>query len=293
MSEALARSGRVPVLAAGALFVAPLLLGAVPHPAAGQEWATAQFSRQLQDQDEVEVRVRYGAGQFTLAPLATNHFYRVRLRYDETGFQPIHDYRAGRLTVGVEGTQRRTALRRGDRGGELDVELSTRVPMRLHLEFGAVQADLDLGGLQLQRLELSTGASDTRIQVSEPNPIPMEWARFQVGAAAFSARDLGRLNARELEVEAGVGDVRIDLGGLERDETRVRAKMGLGSLEIRVPRGVGIRLDRSTFLTSVTAPDLTRRGDSYYSPEWETATRRVAIEVDAAFGSVTVGRMDR
>lgn len=260
---------------------------------AAQDWATARFSRQLQGEDDVEVRVRYGAGTFILSPLDTDHFYRMRLRYDESAFQPLHDYRAGRLTLGIEGSQRRTSLRRVDRGGELELELSKRVPMRLHLEFGAVQARVDLGGLRLQRLELSTGASEAEIRVSEPNPLEMEWARFQVGAASFTARDLGRLNAREIEVEAGVGSVRIDLGGLQRAETRVRAEMGLGSLEILVPRGVGIRLDRSTFLTSVSTADLSRRGDSYYSPEWESAERRVVIEVDAAFGSVTVARIER
>jgi len=277
-----------------AVLVAGLLAaGTLPGPAAAQEFATAQFSRQLQTEDEIEVRVRYGAGEFNLAPLASNHLYRVRLRYDEERFQPLHDFRAGRLTVGVEGTNRRTGLRRGDRGGEMDLELSTRTPMRLHLEFGAVQARIDLGGLRLHNLQLSTGASDTEIRVSAPNPVPMDWARFQVGAAAFSAQDLGRLNARELEVEAGVGDVKIDLGGLQREETRLQAKMGLGSLEIRIPRGVGIRMDRSTFLTSVNAPDLTRRGDSYYSSDWDTAERRVVVEVEAAFGSVSVLRSNR
>lgn len=272
---------------AGALTVAGFVT-----PAAAQELATAQFSRQLQDRDEVEVRVRYGAGEFKLGPLATDHLYRVRVRYDEESFQPIHDYRPGRLTVGVEGAARRTGLRRGDRGGEMDLELSTEAPMRLYLEFGAVQARIDLGGLRLTTLQLSTGASDTQIRVSDRNPLPMEWARFQVGAAAFSARELGRLNARELEIEAGVGDVKIDLGGLQREETFVRAKIGLGSLEIRVPRGVGIRMDRSTFLTSVNTPGLTRRGDSYYSADWESAGRRVVLEVDAAFGSVSVLRGD-
>jgi hypothetical protein len=264
-----------------------------PLPAGAQDWATVQFSRQLQERGETEVRVRYGAGRFSLAPISTDHFYRVRLRYDESAFQPIHDYQPGRLVVGIEGSGRRSSIRRGDRAGELDLELSTRLPMRLHLEFGAVEADVDLGGLRLRTLDLSTGASDSRIRVSATNPDPMEYARFQVGAAAFNASGLGRLNARELEVEAGVGDVKLELSGLERDETRLRAKMGLGSLEIRVPRGVGIRMDRSTFLTSVTAPDLTRRGESYYSSDWDTAERRLILEVEAAFGSVTVARVGR
>lgn len=267
--------------------------GATPAPAAAQSWATIQFSRQHLDQEELQVRVRYGAGRFSVAPSETSHLYRVRLRYDEEAFEPIHEYRDGRLVVGVEGTARQRVTRRADRAGEMDLQLTTRVPVDLHLEFGAVRSEMDLGGLRLTRLDLTTGASDSELRVSEPNPGEMERARFQVGAASFSARDLGRLNAREISVEAGVGDVRLDLAGLIREETRVQAKMGLGSLEIRIPQGVGIRLERSTFLTSLTAPDLTRRGDHYYSADWDEAERRVVVEVEAIFGSVSILRSGR
>lgn len=163
--------------------------------------------------------------------------------------------------------------------------------MDLVMEFGAVKAELDLGGLRLRTLQLTTGASDAQLRVSDPNPIELDRAVFQVGAASFRARELGRLNARELQVDAGVGDVRLDLTGLHRPDTRVKVSMGVGSVDIEVPRGVGIELTRSTFLTSVTAPDLTRRGDTWVSPEWDRADRKVRIQVDAAFGSITVRRV--
>ena len=57
--------------------------------------------------------------------------------------------------------------------GQLDLTLSGQVPMDLELEFGAVQANLDLGGLRLRSLDLSTGASEAELRVSAPNPEPM------------------------------------------------------------------------------------------------------------------------
>jgi hypothetical protein len=158
---------------------APLAPG-LAAAAGAQTWATAQYSRQLQDEAAIAVRVRYGTGQFQVAPVATDHLYRVRLRYDEEAFEPLHEFRNDRLTVGVEGTQRRTSLRRGDRDGEMDLHLSTRIPMDLRLEFGAVRAEMDLGGLQLTGLDLTTGASDSELRVSAPNPLPMDRASFQV-----------------------------------------------------------------------------------------------------------------
>ena len=43
-----------------------------------------------------------------------------------------------------------------------------------------------------------------------------------------------------------------------------------------------------TFLTSLDSEGLVKRGDSYYSLDWESAQYRVTVEVDAAFGSIDV-----
>jgi len=261
---------------------------ALPSPVAAQTWSTTQYERQIRGETELRVEVEYGMGTVTLLPAGPGILYRARVRYDEEGFTPIHDFRPGVLRVGVEGSSRRTSLRRGEQEGELTLRLSRELPLRLKMEFGAVRSELDLGGLQLQQLDLSTGASDTRVRVSEPNPGELEQATFKVGAAAFVATDLGRLNAREINVEAGVGDVRLELGGLTRSRTRVQAKMGLGSLEIRVPDTAGVRMTRSTFLSSVNAPGLERNGNVYLSPNWDRAEVQVEIHVESAFGSVSI-----
>ena len=97
--------------------------------------------------------------------------------------------------------------------GEFDLELSTEVAMDLQMDFGAVKADFDLGGLRLTDLGLTTGASQTQVDVSEPNPVQMDVAQFEVGAAEFTARRLGNLNARSIRVDAGVGDITLDFTG--------------------------------------------------------------------------------
>lgn len=270
------------VAAAGGGFVTPVQ---------AQTWATTQFERQIRGEEALQVQVRYGAGTFTVRPADPGHLYRARLRFDEEAFTPIHEFRAGRLVVGVEGSGRRNVnLLRGEQEGALDLRLSRTVPLDLTLDFGAVRAEMDLGGIPLRRLAVRTGASDTQLRVSERNPEPMSRASFSVGAAAFNGRGLGHLGAAEIEVEAGVGDVKLELGGLHRSETRVRVKVGLGALEIRVPREAGIRLTRSGFLSPLTAPELERRGDAHFSANWEGAPVRVVIDVESAFGSVSVIR---
>jgi hypothetical protein len=160
--------------------------------------------------------------------------------------------------------------------------------MDLVLELGAVEADLDLGGLSLRRLKLSTGASASTVDISEPNPHPMSSAELEVGAAEFSVRRLGNLNAERLKVSAGVGEVTLDFSGRWRRDLHVDVGMGLGSLRLRFPEGIGVRLRKSSFLTSIDAEGLNKNGDVYSSPGWEAAERRITIDIDAAFGSIEV-----
>ena len=182
----------------------------------------------------------------------------------------------------------RTRGRRDRESGELTLELARGVPMDLDLEFGAVRADLDLGGLALTNLELSTGASESTIDISEPNRVEMEAARFAVGAAEFTVHNLGNLNAEVIDIDAGVGSLVLGLDGDWQRSTELSIDMGLGVLELQIPQGLGVRLRKDSFLTALDSEGLVKRGDTYESLDWDDAEYRVTIELDAAFGSVKV-----
>jgi hypothetical protein len=273
--------------ARGSLAAALVFAAALATPVAGQSWRTVSSSRLLRGERALDVQVRYGAGRFSVRPGPAELLYRMQLRYDEELFEPRTDFDGRTLELGVEGNGRDFRIGKHE-GGEMDVELAPAVPMELAIEFGAGSADIDLGGLALTELDLRTGASETLLDVSRPNPVTLEEGVLQVGAAEFTARRLGNLNARRIEVNAGVGDVTIDLSGAWRQDGVVQVKMGLGSLELRLPEGLGVRLEPQTLLTSLDTQGLVKRGDVYYSPDWDRAERRITVQVEAAFGSVDV-----
>lgn len=277
------------ILLAGALLPAAVELRA-------QTPATLQAARDVGMERELTVEVQYGAGTFSLTPAAVGRLYQLRAHFDEEQQVISHRYRDGHLEIRsrLEGSTRlRGGLRRTADHSELNLRLGDRVPVRLDLELGAVQGEMELGGIPLRDLNFTTGASDTRLDVSRPNPVAMQRARFQVGAAAFQARGLGHLNAEEIKVDAGVGDVRLELDGLLRDQTRLEISMGLGNLEIAVPPQVGVRVTRSGFLVSMDAPDLVRNGNVWQSREWDESRQRIEIRLDAALGSVSVETLGR
>jgi hypothetical protein len=269
------------------LLVVALACAAHAPPAAAQSWRTVSSSRQLRGENALDVQVRYGAGRFSIQPAPADLLYRLQLRYDEDVFEPRTEFDGRNLELGLDGSGRNFRIGR-HQGGAMDVELAPAVPMELEIDFGAGTADIDLGGLALTALSIRTGASETLLDVSRPNPATLERAEMHVGAADFTARRLGNLNARRIEVNAGVGDVTIDLTGEWRQDGVVRVKMGLGSLELRFPEGIGVKLERETLLTSLDTQGLVKRGDAYYSVDWERAERRITVQVEAAFGSIDV-----
>lgn len=244
-------------------------------------------SRQLAGQESMDVHVRYAAGEFRVRPSSAGTLYRMNLRYDDDHFDPVSHFDGRSLEVGLE-SDRRSLNLNGRNQGSLDLELARGVSMGLELEFGAVEARLDLGGLSLTGLELRTGASESRIDVSEPNPVRMRQATFEVGAADFEALRLGNLNTSHLEVDAGVGSVTLDLSGDLRSDMSVDISLGLGSLELRLPRDAAVRVTKQSFLTSFDADDMVKRGDAWYSREWDNAEHQITIDVHAAFGGIEV-----
>lgn len=267
------------------------VIGGLACTAAGltaQDWSTVTASRQVGGEREMHVEVEYGVGVLHVRPAEPGTLYRMELRYDQDLMEPETHYEDGRLEIGMDRVGGGIRMGSRDGSGRLDLELSREVVLSLDLEFGAGRADLDLGGLAIRELHVETGASDTRIEASMPNPVQLEFASFEAGAANLVATGLGNLNAEHIRVEAKAGKATLDFDGEWRRDADVDLALDLGAVELRFPRGLGVRLVVDALLTSVDAQEMFRRGDSYFSPDWDAAETRLTMEIDAHVGAVDV-----
>lgn len=269
--------------AAGALAIM-IVFAAAPR-ADAQDWRTITSLRQYQGEALLTVDVEYGAGRLVIAPAASNDLYKATLRYDARRFRPVTQYRDGTLKVGIEGGSIRG---RNIKSGRLNLGLGTRAPLELDLKFGAVEADIELGGLRIRSAHIQTGASQTDLNVRSVNPESCATLDLEVGAAEFSAVGLGNLNCEHVKVAGGVGDVTLDFNGGWRIDSDVDVEMGLGALTIRLPRGLGVQVKKNGFLASFDSQGLVKHGNVYYSENWDKASNRVSFNIDAAFGSIRI-----
>lgn len=265
------------------LLVLALGLAALPAVGHAQDWRTITTVRQFNGEDALRVDVEYGAGRLRISPAKGESLYRATLRYDAEHFQPLSRYENGRLRIGIEGGSIRG---RNSKPGQLDLSLGEQVPLDLNLKFGAGEAEVELGGLRIRDAEFQTGASETRIRISRANPERCRTANFEVGAAQFDVKGLGNLNCENIHVSGGVGEVTLDFTGELRGSSVAEIAMGLGSLTLRVPRGTAVSVRKKGVLASFDSEGLIKRGNVYYSENYDKAKHKLTFDIDAALGSI-------
>ena len=264
--------------------------------AEAQSWRTMTVSRQTWGEKTLEVEVEYGAGKLTVAPATRPLLYQLKLRYDEDQFIPVtaYDRAHGKLRVAVQSRERKKGARmeRVHDEARAAVQLARDVPVSLDLSFGAGEADVDLGGMSIRRLRLATGASEAHVSFASPNRVAAESITLQAGAASFRATGLGNARASHFQFEGGVGETVLDFSGEWNRSATASVRMGLGAVKIRLPRGLGVKVVKESFMTSFDADGLVKRGNAYYSRNWDRAPHKLTVTIEAALGSIDVDWID-
>ncbi len=296
--------------------LAALLAGvaalAITAPATAQDWKEFRSARQTPaDLETLQVELAYGAGRLAVEPASPGFLYDLRVQYDAERFLPVRNWAVedgrGNLRISLTGRESSEGRRRvrldggeldvsevrrlGDAAGRLQLGLGRSVPIDLAISVGAAESELQLGGLSLVRLSVETGASDTRVAFDQANPVRMKELELRAGAASFRAEGLGNANFERFRFRGGVGDVTLDFTGRWEADARGSIGMGVGALRLRLPRELGVRIRKSSFLTAFDAREFVQVDGGWQTENWSSADVHLELDLDAAFGSITVERV--
>ena len=248
--------------------------------------------RQRHGETRLNARLEYAAGTLRVAPGSSADLYRMDVSYDEDRYLPISDFdtQTGSVVLGLRpaGQGGVRVVSRNQLSQIAAVALSPAVDLNLALTLGAVNADVDLGGLSVTNLQVKTGASRAVIRFSQPNAARCDLASISAGAAEISVLGLGNSRCDEIEFEGGVGRVVLDFGGAWSSSSRVEVTMAVGELTLRLPRKVGLRITMDKFLSSFKPDGLVRRGNTFQSPDYARRDRHLDLDLTTAMGGVNV-----
>jgi hypothetical protein len=214
------------------------------------------------------------------------------LSYDDDRFVPLSDFDSprGAVALGLRpaGDAGVRVVSRNQLEQVAAVAFSPRVDLSLEVNLGAADAELDLGGLRVSRLDVQTGASRSLVRFSKPNLVRCSRASFSAGAAELTIMGLGNSRCDEIDFEGGMGKVTLDFGGSWSSNSRVQVQMAVGELTLRLPRKVGVRIAMNKFLSRFAPAGMLRRGNQFVSPNYDKSERKLDLDLTTTIGGVNL-----
>ncbi|MCP4423673.1 MAG: hypothetical protein GY803_04190 [Chloroflexi bacterium] len=98
--------------------------------------------------------------------------------------------------------------------------------------------------------------------------------------------ELSGLSLTSLDLNVGVGQTTIDLTGDWEQSFDVSIEGGVGNTAVRVPDGVGVRVETHTGVGAINVYGLIRNGDTYTNAAYETADVILDITVNGGVGEI-------
>lgn len=200
------------------LLLVPVLLALAGCVIEGSHAGPVQYSSEsveMDDSEVVRVNLRMGAGDLRVTD-GTAKLMRADFAYSVPSWKPEVRYsRSGRqaaLTIEQPGTNHTTL---GNMKYTWDLQLNKKVPVDLVLNFGAGQARLDLGSLDLRGVELEMGVGQLDVDlrgapkhsynVSIHGGIGEATVRFSADAGVYAEAHggIGSIKVRGLQEEDG------------------------------------------------------------------------------------------
>lgn len=174
-------------------------------------------------------------------------------------------------------------------GNECHLKLSPNLPIVLNLDLGVIKGEMNLGGLQLRKIILSSGVSEAQINFNEPNPISLEYFDVEAGVGALEISNLGNANFQRFKFDGGIGKYILDFAGNNYKESKVDIGVGLGKVKLYLPRSAGIRMkvDKS-FLCSFSIDDIYKKNDYYYNQNWGKKDNSLDMNIETGVGQLSV-----
>ena len=277
------------------LFVLPFFIGCYFEERVPIDMVSMDQSRPLGNESSLESTIRFDVGSLEISGAQTpDSLYSLDLLYDRASYEPEIQYSSafegekGRFSFSLESTHH-MGIRKERYNNQLRVGFTESIPLKLEVIAGVGDARLSLSGIKLAQMDFESGVGGAKILAYEPNPIQCEYIRLKNGVGSIEAVGLGNLNFEELEFEGGVGGADLDFTGDWKQDASIRITVGVGGVNIRMPRQIGVRVEAEKhFLSGVHLEGFNQRNSAYYSENYDKAPVRVTVHVETGIGGFRI-----
>lgn len=249
---------------------------------------TEDLAVPVPDNLPAQVVLQFGAGELNITPGGESPLIQGTARYDVAELKPQLNVRGNDVRLSSGDLDELPNFRLDfdrDITNEWDLQLGT-APMTLALQAGAFQGNLELGGLDLRWLSISSGASELDVSFSEPNLGDMGDMRVSTGASRTTLSGLANANFDRLTFDGGAGQFELDFSGDLRKDAGIEISAALSSLTIIIPDDISARVRIDGALADVRMPDSFERDGQWRVQAGLGPT--LTIEIDIGAGELEI-----
>ncbi|MEN6408928.1 MAG: toast rack family protein [Anaerolineaceae bacterium] len=225
------------------------------------------------------INLKMGAGSLNLVGGA-NGLVTGSIEYNVEGWKPELSRTGNTVSITQTSTKSIDGIPSDKITNRWDLALNSSTPINLDIEAGAYSGKLDLSGLRLQDLDISDGASESKVMFNIPNPEKMARLVYKTGASKVDLIGLGNANFTEMRFEGGAGTYTLDFTGALQQEGHVEVQVGVCNLTIRIPEGMNARVNNQGALTNIN----TQGTWSVIDNSYEASGSGPLLEIDLEMG---------
>lgn len=181
-----------------------------------------------------------------------------------------------------------------NQGPVLKVHLPRGVDILMNSRIKAGEVNMHLGLIRMKELVLSIWAGELNIDFNEVNPRVMEFFEIDAKVGEMNIEKLGNARFERADINGGIGELFIDFKGDLISDSRAKVDFEIGEATIVLPKDIGVRMSVGGgfgFLTEKNIDDsFYRRGNYYYSEEYDSNEKRLSLRVSTGLGELRVER---
>ena len=217
------------------------------------------------DNESVLVDIDIGAGELDVSGGASE-LLEATFTYNVAELNPTAILSDGNLVVQHDNIKEGigTLFDLDDYRNEWELHFSEDVPMEMRIDLGAGRADLTLGSLALTRLDINAGVGVVNLDLS------------------------GSQTLKQLDFDVGAGEVTLDLTGDWQDDLDAKIDGGVGELNLRLPRDIGVRIEVDTGIGEINTTSLTKDGDTYTNDAYGDSDSTLHFDIDGGIGRINL-----
>lgn len=171
--------------------------------------------------------------------------------------------------------------------------LTNSKPYLLELTYGVGNANIDLSGLAVKKLKISTGSADVNVGYNSAleNQVDMDTFFVKVDLGSVNVRNLSLSRTHCVMADVGFGNMTLDFSDKPAVSNRIKGSVGAGNLTIILPKEetpILVKIQDS-WLCSVKVPSALKKvgentfANSAYS---KSARNALVFDLDVSMGNI-------